>query len=256
MTELEFNFNTAIDFSSAVTDHVFALHCLPIEDQRQKITSFQITLEPQCNYALRRDGFGCWQVSGSILSPHNRFVYTAHGIARVDHSGPDHSFHPVFSHQTPLTRPDEAIYQLWKDIPLTGKSPEQKAERLNLAVSEAIRYRPGETDNATTAAESLSKGAGVCQDYTHILLSVARLSGFAARYCMGLIPGIGATHAWAEIAMPSGWIGFDPTRKCVVGEDYLRFAVGRDAADCRVESGVMRGTAVQTLKSQMELKIR
>lgn len=81
-------------------------------------------------------------------------------------------------------------------------------------------------------------GSGVCQDYAHILLALARRSGFAARYCMGLVPGEGATHAWVEIALPDGWHGYDPTFACEAGEEHLRFAVGRDAADCRAERGI------------------
>ena len=71
-----------------------------------------------------------------------------------------------------------------------------------------------------------------------------------------LTPGEGATHAWAEVLLPEGWVGFDPTRGCVAGEDYLRFAVGRDAADCPAERGVFRGDAGQTQTVAMLLRER
>ena len=45
------------------------------------------------------------------------------------------------------------------------------------------------------------------------------------------------SHAWAEIYYEGAWHGFDPTRDCRTDASYLRFATGRDAADCPVEQG-------------------
>ena len=127
----------------------------------------------------------------------------------------------------------EELEALWQSLPLEGKSPQEQAELLNKAAAGALHYVPGITGLSTTAGQALVLGSGVCQDYAHILLALARRSGFAARYCMGLVPGEGATHAWVEIALPDGWHGYDPTFSCEAGEDHVRFAVGRDAADCQ-----------------------
>ncbi len=254
MTELEFQFRTQLAFSEPVRDHVFSLHCLPREDSAQKLQSYEVTLEPAVGYALRRDGFGSWLVCGSCPQPHRRFVYGAHGIVRVDHTRKERGEpSPVFRYPTPLTMPDDAIRALWQTLPLAGKPPQAQAEILCQAVADALAYRSGTTDLATSAAEALHAGQGVCQDHTHLLLSLARLSGFTARYCMGLIPGEGATHAWAELALPEGWQGYDPANRRAADETYLCFAVGRDAADCLAEKGVFRGNAVQQMEIQMKL---
>ena len=254
MTELEFQFRTELLFSEPVWDHVFSLHCLPREDAAQQTQSYGITLEPAAGYELRRDGFGSWLVCGSCLPPHRRFVYGSHGIVRVDHTRKEQGGNdPVFRYPTPLTLPDNAIRALWQTLPLAGKPPREQAELLNRAAAEALAYCTGTTGVGTSAAEALKAGKGVCQDHTHLLLSLARLSGFAARYCMGLIPGEGATHAWAELALPEGWQGFDPTNRREADETYLRFAVGRDAADCLAEKGVFRGDPVQNMNIQMKL---
>lgn len=257
MTEWEFQFASGLQFSAPVTEHVFQLHCLPAEDEAQRLESYGIRLDPAASYELHRDGFGNWMVCGSCRPPHPHFSYEAHGIARVDLSRrrPE-APNPVLRRFTPLTEPDQAVCALWRSLPLEGHSPQEQARLLSHAAAAALQYAPGVTNNGTTAARALALGQGVCQDYAHLLLALARLSGFAARYCMGLIPGEGATHAWAELALPEGWRGFDPTQDGEAGEDHLRFAVGRDAADCRAENGLFRGAASQSLRAAMLLRQR
>lgn len=122
------------------------------------------------------------------------------------------------------------------------------------AVHSLLRYQPGATGIYTTAEEALAGGRGVCQDYAHVFIALARLAGWHARYCMGLTVGEGATHAWAEIYYEGAWHGFDPTRDCRTDASYLRFATGRDAADCPVEQGTFYGLADQTQTVFMRVK--
>ncbi len=257
MTELQFKFWTELTFSVPVSEHQFALHCLPVEDDVQRLEAYSVQLNPQGGYTMQKDGFGNWTVCGSCREPHTSFTYAAAGLARVDLSRRQaEPVNPVLRSVTELTEPDSGIRALWQSLPLSELNPQAKADVLNRAAADALCYTQGVTDNRTTAAAALALGQGVCQDYAHLLLALARLEGFAARYCMGLIPGEGATHAWVELALPSGWVGYDPTHCCIAGEEYLRFATGRDAADCPAERGVFRGFAQQQMKVDMLLKKR
>ena len=256
MTELEFHFHAGVAFSAPVREHVFALHCLPVEDAAQTLQSYAISLEPAADYALHRDGFGSWLVCGSCREPHTAFRYDSHGIVQVEGEPQAEPVNPVLKQFTELTAMTDELENLWRSLPLEEKGPQEQAELLNQAAAGALHYVPGVTGITTTAGQALALGSGVCQDYAHILLALARRSGFAARYCMGLVPGEGATHAWVEIALPEGWRGYDPTFACKAGEDHLRFAVGRDAADCRAEQGVFHGMAEQELQTEMRLHIR
>lgn len=261
MTELEFKFYTALQFSSKALDQVFGLRCLPMQDEVQLLQSFGVQLTPAVGYELQRDGFGSWVVCGSCRAPHRRFIYVSHGIVQVDLSrraplNPARDINPALCQPTALTCPDRAVLALWNSLPLEGRFLREQALLLNQAAHDSLTYTPGVTSNATTAAQALAQGKGVCQDYTHLLLALARQSGFAARYCMGLIPGEGATHAWAELALPEGWLGLDPTHGCEAGESHVRFAAGRDAADCPVEQGVMRGGGEQDMEINMQLRPR
>lgn len=51
MTELEFHFHTGVEFSAPVSGHTFALHCLPVEDDAQKLQSYTVRIEPAAEYS-------------------------------------------------------------------------------------------------------------------------------------------------------------------------------------------------------------
>ena len=114
-----------------------------------------------------------------------------------------------------------------------------------------VRYEPGFTDVNTHADEAFLQRKGVCQDFTHIMLSLCRSVGLAARYASGYLyngprdtlVGAQASHAWCEVYLPGGgWIGFDPTNNTLADERYVKIAVGRDYEDVAPIRGSYHGT--------------
>lgn len=260
MKTLAFTFRADLEFSQPVSAHQFALRCIPADGDGQRLQSLQISLEPQTKLYRLRDGFGNTMLCGTLAAPHGRFCYCAEGAAAVEPAWrlPVENGPQLAVYRTPglLTRPDAALQAYAARLPLAGKDDRQKALLLCSAVGQRLRYLPGATTNATTAAQAFALGAGVCQDYANLFLALARLSGLTARYCMGLALGEGATHAWAEVLLPGGWTIYDPTRSDLPADGYLRFAVGRDAADCPAERGVFRGSGSQTQTVAMVLRER
>ena len=110
-----------------------------------------------------------------------------------------------------------------------------------------MTYKHGVTDVATTAAEALAMGHGVCQDYAHIMLAACRASGLPSRYVSGHLLGQGGSHAWVEVLLPANdgtgdsiaWT-FDPTHASRGGLGYLTVAVGGDYSDVAPTSGTYR----------------
>jgi len=117
-------------------------------------------------------------------------------------------------------------------------------------------YKKGITTVDTTLDEIWKIRSGVCQDFAHILLAMLRLVNIPARYVSGYIcpnkngmRGEGATHAWVEAYMPfRGWVGLDPTNNCVVDQNHVRLAVGKNFYDCSPVRGTYRGTSNHTLE--------
>ncbi|MFW9603571.1 MAG: transglutaminase family protein [Trichlorobacter sp.] len=117
-------------------------------------------------------------------------------------------------------------------------------------VCAVLQYETGASGVHSDLLMVLENGAGVCQDFAHLFLTVVRSWGIPARYVMGYMdPGIGvegeqiATHAWAEVLLPdAGWIGFDPVHQLVVNDQYITVAVGRDSYDAAPLRGSYKGS--------------
>ena len=147
---------------------------------------------------------------------------------------------------TPLTAADERIQEAAEQLAAGAEYGLQLADRINDWVYGSMTYRHGVTGVRTTAAEALAIGSGVCQDYAHLMLAVARACGLPSRYASGHMLGQGGTHAWVEIVLPAeggkdaiAW-AFDPTHASRVGLGYVTIAVGRDYADVAPTSGTYR----------------
>jgi transglutaminase-like putative cysteine protease len=138
-------------------------------------------------------------------------------------------------------------------------------EDLNLSIYRDFRYMPGTTSLNTTPFQVYTSRQGVCQDFANLFICLARLLSVPARYRMGYIyTGANyankiqsdASHAWAEVYLPKvGWRGFDPTNGCLVAQDHVRVACGRNYRDATPTAGtIYRGGGVETLS--IDVKVR
>lgn len=130
-------------------------------------------------------------------------------------------------------------------------------------------YRPGVTTSRTPPLDAFRLREGVCQDFAHIMIMGLRSHGIPAAYASGYLrtvppPGkarlIGsdAMHAWvnAWCGPELGWVGFDPTNDCLVGEDHIQIAMGRDYADVAPIDGIFIGTNLQKVTTAVDVEER
>ena len=93
-------------------------------------------------------------------------------------------------------------------------------------------YMPGVSNTTTTATDTVLDRQGVCRDYAHVLISLARAVGIPARmvsvYAPGLMPP--DFHAVVEVWLGGTWHLIDPSRMARE-ESFVRIAYGRDATD-------------------------
>ncbi|MFN8147444.1 MAG: transglutaminase family protein [Candidatus Nanopelagicales bacterium] len=129
------------------------------------------------------------------------------------------------------------------------------------AVRDRIRYDDAATGVTTTAAQAWEIGAGVCQDYSHTLLSILRGLGIPARYVSGYLHDeeeqqgrtvVGESHAWVE-AWNGGWEAWDPTNDRSVGSAHVVVAKGRDYADVPPLKGIYAGGLSESLGVSVEI---
>ncbi len=140
-----------------------------------------------------------------------------------------------------------------------AKDPLETVERLCEYVHGAIAYDFGATSVATTAAQALGGGRGVCQDSAHLMLALCRVLSIPARYVSGHLLGEGGTHAWTEVIIPDGdqarAIAFDPCNGRRAGVSYLTVAVGREYGDVAPTSGTYAGEATGRLTATKRLDV-
>ncbi|GAC1565896.1 MAG: hypothetical protein NVS3B14_05190 [Ktedonobacteraceae bacterium] len=156
---------------------------------------------------------------------------------------------PRYLEPSALTQPGDTLRQVAATLS-AGEQARQTsvlAARINNWVHNALSYAHGATDIHTTAAQALSQGHGVCQDYSHVMLALCRLCGLPARYVSGHLLGEGGTHAWVEALVPAPGkpgeamaLALDPTHGCETDLHYITVAVGRDYYDVAPTSGTFQ----------------
>ncbi len=158
---------------------------------------------------------------------------------------------------TRLTAADAAIRRL--AATMADQDTLATADRFCAYVHEAIRYAYGVTSVATTAAEALASGQGVCQDAAHVMIALCRAIGLPARYVSGHLLGEGGTHAWVEVIVADAdaarAVALDPCNGCRVGANYLTVATGRDYTDVAPTSGTYLGTARGNLTATKQVDV-
>ena len=97
---------------------------------------------------------------------------------------------------------------------------------------------------STSARKSIEQGKGVCQDFAHILISLARENSLPARYINGfLIEDLTTqdhtTHAWTEIYVKDlGWVAFYPSHHECIDDKYVRISFANSIE--KIEEAIKR----------------
>jgi hypothetical protein len=134
-------------------------------------------------------------------------------------------------------------------------------KELNEYVHKLLTYQKNVTTVNTKADEALKLKKGVCQDYAHIFISMARHHKIPARYVSGYLNqgkkflGASFMHAWVEAYVPQlGWVGFDPTNNLLADENFIKVSHGADYNDCTPIKGVLRSNGGEN-KSSYQVRV-
>ena len=150
-----------------------------------------------------------------------------------------------------LTRADEALLDAAAEIRAAHRLARDRAQAIIRYVHRHMTYTKSVTDVFTTASTAFRMGRGVCQDYSHIAIALARACGIGARYASGHLIGEGATHAWVEFVVSENGkrtvLSLDPTYCADTDFRYVVVAIGRDYSDVPPTSGVFSGRSSGTL---------
>ena len=244
--------------------------CLqPREDCGQQLLRFEATTAPAAPVTSERDCFGNTKHVLNIHREHETLAITTRSTVEVaPPAAPSGSLgtdaweeirswertfaHWDFTHPSASARPSSALTAFMERLGIKAEGdPLEALLQLSDTLYHSFRYVPGSTSAGSPMEHILESGSGVCQDYAHVMIAIARSWGVPARYVSGYLH-VGsrsgeqapetAMHAWVECRLPDlGWIGFDPTNQGVADERYVRVAVGRDYQDVPPTRGVFQG---------------
>ncbi|MBU1174592.1 MAG: transglutaminase family protein [Alphaproteobacteria bacterium] len=175
----------------------------------------------------------------------------ADALKRVLDLGPASPHH--FTAGSPLAPLVPEVADFARAVLTPSMSVFESIAAIGRAIHAGFAYEEGATTVDTPMIEAFRSRSGVCQDFSHIMISALRGVGIPAGYVSGFLrtlppdgqerlEGADAMHAWvrAWCGPDMGWVEYDPTNALVVGADHIVVARGRDYADVAPVKGVMR----------------
>jgi len=270
--EYTIDHETAYRYPQPVSESYTVVHLQPRTNLRQYCTRYDLSVEPGARVFSYLDRFGNDVQHFAVMPEHAqlRIIARSHVVTLPTSGGEiPHDVDAARLHADPLVA---ELADYCASTPYVALGPEvtRLADAVPAAaddlatyflaagsfVHDAFTYRSGVTDVLTTVADVIDAGAGVCQDFAHVLIALARTRGIPARYASGYVfRGAGATlgaeasHAWAEAYLPPyGWVGFDPTNDRLVDDGFVLVAVGRDYGDVSPTRGLYRGVDPGSLR--------
>jgi transglutaminase-like putative cysteine protease len=266
---------TRFRYSSPVHESVMELRMQPRSEGRQTLRSFQIVTSPRAQLHAYTDYLGNAVYHFNVLRAHEELRIEAQAVVESVPFEPPQavdglewerfnalnlsSDHLDLIQPSRFASPSPALdsFIAERDLSEPRGDPLTALKALNHAIYDAFEYEKGITEVHSPIDHALEEGRGVCQDFAHIMIAIARQWGIPARYVSGYLcqrrknehrAGDDATHAWVEAYLPSlGWVGLDPTNDIMTTERHIRVAVGRDYADVPPTRGTFKGDAESEL---------
>lgn len=271
--ETVYRYHVPVERSS----HVFRL--TPVSDRNQEVLEHSLEISVSGTRREYEDVFGNLTTSVEVESPFDELRVVSHSLVRLHGLNREALELPnrrtsiplvwmpwqrqmMSPYLLPVELPENQLLEL-SDFAMAAveRCDFQLVDTLidlNQQIKRDFEYVPQSTTLNTTPYELLCNRRGVCQDFSNLLICLARLLAIPARYRVGYIrTGVDysnqvqseASHAWVECYLPwIGWVGFDPTNGTMVGLDHIRVACGRTFVDATPTSGTLyRGGGGESL---------
>jgi transglutaminase-like putative cysteine protease len=269
---------TTFRYEPAVRESVMEVRMQPRSEAHQRCLSFTLDVSPAANITQYSDSAGNTVHHFDIAGSHTEVIVTAQSTVQVQGvPAPRRSEAGDWSDLDAMTdaddywemmlpsefaRSSEALEQLGSELARRRcDAPLEVLIALNEGIYKLFEYVPNSTNVDSPIEDALRTRQGVCQDFAHIMIALARSHRIPCRYVSGYLfhrqdgenghqdrSLEGASHAWVEAFVPRlGWTAFDPTNNLVGGDRHIRVAIGRDYADVPPTRGVHKGEAASEL---------
>lgn len=286
---LAIRYTTRFDYPERVRQSHNELRAAPTTSDTQFLLSYRVASEPVARVFSYVDYFGTLVDAFGVRQYHEDLTVTVEATVETSAAPPVTTDAPL-EHRAEPSFVDLAWEYLQPSVhaALTDRvraeaGPKMAAAEGCLELLDALTehahgllaYRSGSTRIGENLDVILDRGAGVCQDYAHLLVAMCRVVGLPARYVSGYLYALDSgvegldpeqagaghgpvrvqTHAWVETLLPGiGWVPRDPTNLQPVGERHVKIGAGRDYDDVTPLKGVYAGGGQPVLAAEVEMR--
>lgn len=273
-------------YGSPVDLAVHMVHLRPRPLPHQHVISERIvTIPPAARRREGHDHFGNLVTWLFLDLPHADFEIAAESVVDVnfpppppaaatppwemvaeDAQGPEGWRAAEFRFDSPMAEAREEARAYAAPCFPPGRPVLEGLLELNARFRKEFRFRAGVTTVSTPVAQVLQRREGVCQDFSHVMISALRALGLPARYVSGYIrtkplpgqprrQGSDQSHAWVGcwLGPEHGWVDLDPTNNLVVRDEHVVLGWGRDYGDVSPIRGVILGGGEHSLSVSVDL---
>ncbi|WP_174292410.1 transglutaminase family protein [Sphingomonas bacterium] len=262
---LSIEHRTTYRFTTPQARLVQMLRVTPANSHDQTVASWRLDIDRDARLREGRDGFGNRVTMLYVEGPVEAIEIAVVGEVVTSHS--DGVLHGVaeslpaalFLRATLATPPDDAIAAFAREQSGDG-SLLGNLHALNEALHERFAIDLSRPEAGVDAAAAFRRDRATPRDLAHIFAVGARSLGAPARYVSGysVADVLGShrptPHGWAEAYVDGiGWIGFDPCTARSPEEEYVRVAIGLDAAGAAPVAGSRLGTGDEQLDVNVQV---
>ncbi|MCB9451392.1 MAG: transglutaminase family protein [Anaerolineaceae bacterium] len=273
---------TVYKYSEPITDSVMEIRKQPRTEKNQRNLRFNLEVSPSAKVTHYTDYLGNVIHHFDIPAPHEQLAVKSEAIVEVkplaelpekvewdvwdalDAIADDYTYFDMLT-PGPYTHSSALLDRFAQEINLGRHSdPLTVLRDLNTTIATSFEYQQSVTRVDSPIDIALDLRRGVCQDFTHIMLTLVRRLGIPARYVSGYLfhrtdtydrSDEDASHAWLEAWLPGlGWVGFDPTNNMLVTDRHIRVCIANDYANASPSRGVFRGFAETELSVQVDVR--
>ena len=258
---LDIRYTTRFEYSGPVRESQNELRACPAEDERQRLLSYRVVTTPPSRVLSFHDYWGTRVDAFGVREPHTSLEIAAEASVETSAARPVAASSPLASLGDPGFRERHLEYLERSPHVDWGEAVAKEAREraawagedvasvvlaLHRTVGSSLSYVRGITYVGMAVDDVLACGAGVCQDFTHLVIAMCRSQGIPARYVSGYLFAADRanrgddeqdvvdveTHAWLEVAIPGvGWWGLDSTNQCEISPRHVKIGHGRDYDD-------------------------
>jgi transglutaminase-like putative cysteine protease len=269
---LEIEHRLSFAYDAFIRESFLELRMQPKTTARQALQSFVLAVGPPAKVSRYRDWNDNVVHHFTIVNFHDRIEVSARSLVRTEPPGaglaaavdrrpfPDLPYPLIdFTEFGGPVRHSAALRKFAQAAAVPADAPlGEQVAAYGRHLHQRFAYRKNVTRYDSTTDDFLQLEAGVCQDFTHLMLALLRLRQIPCRYVSGYLhvtPGNGESaqsHSWIELYSPAaGWTSFDPTHNREIDERYVVVAHGRHYDDVPPNKGIYRGNAVEALSAEV-----